>query len=49
MTSVKVKAFETGNKRKEKIRELFYFVITSLELLINFLDLCENVNIYIDL
>ena len=39
MTSVKVKAFGTGNKQKGKKRELFYFVIRHLELLINVLDL----------
>ena len=41
MTSVKVKTFEIGNKRKEKIKELFYFVIARLEPLINFLDLAR--------
>ena len=42
MTSVKVKTFETGNKRKEKIRELFYFLKTLLELLNNFLALAKK-------
>ena len=37
MTFVNVKTYETGNKRKA----LFYFVITHLELLINFLDLAK--------
>ena len=41
MTFVNVKTYKTGNKRKEKIKELFYFVITYLELLINFLDLAK--------